>query len=529
MDEAGPGLVLVGLSGSGKTTVGRLVAERLGRPFRDTDELIARRTGVPAAAYLSERGQRAFRAVEREAIDEACAVPASVIASGGGALNDPLNRWRLWSHGRTVWLRAPEEMLLTRLARDVTPRPLLAASPAERLGALADERAPFYRAADVMLDAELDPETVADAVLRAIELPVPTGRRLYDGEEPRHHPIGPERARIVFGHEAGDGLLRQLLADLDGTPSLVLDRRVAHLAPGSLRRIAIPGGEPAKRIRRLERVLSWLAEQGAERGDPVISLGGGTVGDVAGLAAALYARGVPYVAVPTTWLAQADAALGGKVGIDLRQAKNVVGAFWPPWAVVADTALLRSLPPARRRDGMAESIKAAIVGDADLWRLIADRGKAALRDDEEGRYAIIERAARVKLAIVRRDPFETGERRQLNLGHTLAHALEIESGFRLAHGAAVGLGLRAAATLAASRGGDASLAPALDDLLAALGFGLRRHFDPAAVRRALETDKKRTAGRQRWLLPVGVGQVVEADDVADSELDRALHAIHQAA
>jgi shikimate kinase/3-dehydroquinate synthase len=528
MPEAGSGLVLVGLSGSGKTTVGRIVAERLGRRFCDTDELIARRTGVPAAAYLSQRGETAFRAVEREAVEEAAADPTSVIASGGGALNDPLNRWRLWSHGRAVWLRAPERVLLTRLARDVTPRPLLAASPAERLGVLADERAPLYRAADVTLEAEAGTETVAAAVLRAAELPLPTCRRLYDGEEPRHHPIGPERARVIFCHKAGERLLRDVLADLGGMPSLVADRRVAGLVPGTLRRLVTEGGEQAKRLGRLERVLGWLAERGAERGDPVIGLGGGTVGDLAGLAAALYARGVPYVAVPTTWLAQADAALGGKVGIDLSQAKNAVGAFWPPWAVVADTALLRSLPQARRRDGMAESIKAAIIGDADLWQLISERGGPALRDDEAARYAIIERAARVKLAIVRRDPFETGERRQLNLGHTLAHALEVESDYRLAHGAAVAFGLRAAAALAAGRGGDANLPPALDQVLAGLGFRLRRRFDPASVRRALQADKKRAAGRQRWLLPLRIGQVVEADDVTDLELDRAIRGIHQA-
>jgi shikimate kinase/3-dehydroquinate synthase len=318
-----------------------------------------------------------------------------------------------------------------------------------------------------------------------------------------------------------------VLKDLGGTPSVVADRRVGDRGRRATRTLEITGGEPAKRLRKLERVLAWLAEQGAERGDPVIGLGGGTVGDLAGLAAALYARGVPYVAAPTTWLAQADAALGGKVGIDLPRAKNAVGAFWPPWAVVADSATLRSLPPARRRDGMAESIKAAIIGDADLWQLIRDRGAAALRDDEAARYAIVERAARVKLAIVRRDPFETGERRQLNLGHTLAHALEVESGYRLAHGAAVALGLRAAANLAAGRGGDTSLASALDGLLDTLGFRLQRRFDPATVRRALQTDKKRAAGRQRWLLPFGIGQVLEVNDVTDAELDRAIRAVHQ--
>jgi 3-dehydroquinate synthetase len=525
MPEPGRGLVLVGLPGSGKTTVGRLVAERLGRPFRDTDKIIAARTGVPAAAYLSERGEEAFRDVEAAALDEACADSDAVIATGGGALVDPLSRWRLWSHGRAVWLRTAEPVLLRRLALDSTPRPLLAASPGERLAALAAERAPFYRAADTTVDAGTGPPQVAEAVSAVAGSPLTGGRRLFDALEPRHHPIGPSHARIVYG----DGILGTLAATLDGfggRPSLVVDRRLAaQLELPAARTLAVAGGERVKRMRSLERILTWLAAEGAERGDPLVGVGGGTIGDLAGLAAALYGRGVPYVAVPTTWLAQADAALGGKVGIDLPAGKNLVGAFWPAWAVLADVAVLRTLPPARLGDGLAEAVKAAIIGDPALWRLIAERGMNALNGEEAVRYAITERAARVKLAIVRRDPFESGERRQLNLGHTIGHALEAASGYRLPHGAAVALGLRGAATIAAGRGGDADLVSAMDELLAALGFRLRHRFDPAALRRAMLADKKRAARRQRWLLPLRVGQVVEVDDVTDAELTTALRAI----
>jgi shikimate kinase / 3-dehydroquinate synthase len=527
MPEPGRGLVLVGLPGSGKTTVGRLVAERLARPFHDTDEIIAARTGVPAAAYLSERGERAFRDVEAAALDEACADGDAVVATGGGALIDPLSRWRLWSHGPAVWLRTAEPVLLARLALDPTPRPLLAASPAERLAALAAERAPYYRAADASVEAGADPRRVAEAVAELAGSPAGAGRRLYDGLEPRHHPIGPSEARIVYG----DGILGTLASALDelgGRPSLVVDRRVAAgLDVPVARRLDVAGGERAKRMRSLERVLGWLAAEGAERGDPLVGMGGGTIGDLGGLAAALYGRGVPYVAVPTTWLAQADAALGGKVGIDLPAGKNLVGAFWPAWALLADVAFLRTLPRARLRDGLAEAIKAAIVGDPILWRLIAERGADALNGDEAVRYAITERAARVKLGIVRRDPFEAGERRQLNLGHTIGHALEAASGYRLSHGAAVALGLRGAATISAGRGGDADLLPALDKLLATLGLRLRHRFDPHAVRRAMGADKKRSAGRQRWLLPMRIGEVVEVDDVTDVELTTALRVIAQ--
>jgi 3-dehydroquinate synthetase len=174
---------------------------------------------------------------------------------------------------------------------------------------------------------------------------------------------------------------------------------------------------------------------------------------------------------------------------------------------------------------MAESVKSALIGDPALWTLIEARGRSALRDDEAARYAIIERSARLKLAVCERDPFEAGERRTLNLGHTLGHALEVESRYRLPHGAAVALGMRAVAAIAARRGADQDLPARLDALLANLGFRLTRDFDAAAVRSAMATDKKRHAGRQRWILPMGIGHVAEVEDVTDAELRRALRTI----
>jgi shikimate kinase / 3-dehydroquinate synthase len=512
------GIVLVGLPGSGKSVVGRLLAGHLGRPFVDTDELVERRTGRAPAAIIGEDGEPAFRAAERAAIG--AIDRGAVVATGGGALNDPLNRWDLWQQGAVVWLRVPEESLVTRLAADRAVRPLLRPDPLAGLRRLAAERAPFYRAADHVVDAHRPPAVIVEELRR---LAGTERRRLFDAEVERHHPFGPARARIVFGLD--------LELPADDRSSLIVDARLTNLQPGLIaslgaaRCITLAGGERAKRMRTLERVLDWLATSRAERGDAVVGVGGGTVGDLAGLAAALYARGVPYVAVPTTWLAQADAALGGKVGVDLAGAKNAVGAFWPPWSVFADVALLRTLPRRRLRDGLAEAVKAAMIGDPELWSLLEARGRAALRRDEAARYAITERAARVKLAIVERDPFEQGERRQLNLGHTLAHALEIESGYRLPHGAAVALGLRAVVGIAAARGADPDLGERLDSLLADLGLALRHGFNAAAVRDAIAGDKKRLHGRQRWLLPMSIGQVTEVDDVGDAELSAALERI----
>jgi 3-dehydroquinate synthetase len=264
---------------------------------------------------------------------------------------------------------------------------------------------------------------------------------------------------------------------------------------------------------------------GAERGDAWIGVGGGTTTDLVGTAAALYVRGAPFMALPTTWLGMTDAAIGGKVAVDLSAAKNAAGAFWPPTAVVGDVASLGPLPRARRLDGMAESLKSGLIGDPDLWRLVETRGRAALRRDEAARFAIIDRSVRLKLGIVDRDLFEHSERRTLNLGHTLGHALEVESGYRLPHGMAVVLGLRAVAHIAQNRGATPGLAEHIDEVVIGLGYEPYRDFDPAVVKAALGSDKKRHKGRQRWILPMAIGTVAEVDDVTEAELDAALAVI----
>jgi 3-dehydroquinate synthetase len=516
MPDAGPGIVLVGMPGSGKSTVGRLVAERLDRPCIDTDALFERLYGAPVPDYLREHGEPAFREAESAAIAEACRQRGAVISAGGGAVLDPLNRWALWHHGVVAWLDLGPDELVGRLEADAVARPTFEPYDADRLASVLSDRSAFYRAADLRLDGSREPARIADELVA--RRTHPRGRRLFDAEVLRHHPIGPEHARVVMGTDLDLGDLPRGLA--------IVDRRVPLQLPARAR-LEIRAGERAKRIRSLEQVLEWLAAQRAERAEAILAVGGGTIGDLAGAAAALFGRGMPLVQVPTTWLAQADSAIGGKVGVDLKAAKNAVGAFWPPAMVHSDMALLRSLPLRSRRDGIAESVKAALIGDERLWRLIEERGRAALRADEAARYAIIERSARLKLAVCARDPYEAGERRTLNLGHTIGHALEVESGYRLAHGAAVVLGMRAVAAIAVRRGGDADLPARLDAVLGDLGFVTTRGFDGAAVRRAMTADKKRRAGRQRWILPMEIGRVQEVDDVTDAELRRALTVIAQ--
>jgi shikimate kinase/3-dehydroquinate synthase len=528
------GIVLTGLPGSGKTTVGRRVAEILGRRFIDLDEEVQKRTGRSAAEILRTDGEAALRAVDRHAVQAASTSIGSVIATGGGSPLDPLNRWAFMDHGVRVQLDATVDVLATRLNADRIARPLLGPDVAVGLDRTAKERAPIYRAVDVTVAADQAPEVVAAAVIEAVRLAdVGRWRTLYDAPFRRHHPTGPRIGRLLIGRGIDQASLADALGGFAGhEPVTVADRRALDASPAlsaalpSHRLCAIKGGEQTKTFAELERLLTWLSELGVERGDPLVVAGGGTLGDLGGLAAALHRRGMPLIQIPTTWLAQADSAIGGKVAIDLPGAKNAVGAVWPAWLIVSDSELLETLPEERRRDGLAEALKCGLIGDPALWQLIEERGREALNGtDPAATYAITERAARLKVAVVDRDPYEVGERRTLNLGHTIGHALEVESGYTLAHGEAVGLGLRAMASISARRGADPTLRDRIDDLLSGLGFPLTRRFDYGVVVAALGADKKRERGVQRWILPMAVGRVEEVSDVTDDELTAALEAV----
>ena len=529
------GIVLVGLPGSGKTSVGRMLAKNLGKPFVDIDDEVKRICGRHPAEVLARDGEPRLRELERDAVAVAVGMAGAVIATGGGTIVDPINRWRLMEHGVRIRLDAPIDQLAARLRADTTtPRPLLGGDLEEGLRRTAVERAPIYAAVDAAVDADEYAGAVAGLVADAARSATPVGwRPLFDVQFQRHHPVGPQQGRLLAGRNlTSDALATALPFAVPADPAVIADADALagneHLAAAlpSKRMCRMKGGEQVKTMAGLTDVLGWLSDIRAERGDPLIVVGGGTIGDLGGLAAALHRRGMPLVNLPTTWLAQADSAIGGKVAIDLPNAKNGVGTFWPAWLIVEDADVLATLPVERRRDGIAECLKAGLVGDPLLWQLVEERGVAALKgEDPAAAYAMTERAARVKLDIVDRDPFESGERRKLNLGHTLGHALEIESGYALAHGAAVALGLRAVARIATRRGAQADLAARIDSTLSALGFDLRRSFDRTDAIAALGSDKKRVAGVQRWILPMAVGEVIEVSDVTDDELDDALRTI----
>jgi len=271
--------------------------------------------------------------------------------------------------------------------------------------------------------------------------------------------------------------------------------------------VTLPDGEAHKTLNTVRGLYDAFLDAGLERGGAVIALGGGVIGDMAGFAAATYLRGVALVQAPTTLLAMADASLGGKVGVDLPRGKNLVGTSVRPLFVAADTETLETLPPVELRNGLAEVVKCALIGDPALFAEL-EAGAEPVTPDH------IQRAAAVKLAIVAEDPHERGRRLLLNLGHTFAHGLELVSGYALPHGQAVAIGLVLAAQLARAQGlCNAELPDRIARLLAALGLPAASDLDPDAVLAAMATDKKRHSGKLRFVLPRGVGEVIVADDV----------------
>jgi 3-dehydroquinate synthase len=282
----------------------------------------------------------------------------------------------------------------------------------------------------------------------------------------------------------------------------------------------IPDGEAHKTLDTAAILYTRFAEAKLARGEPVIALGGGVVGDLAGFVGATWLRGVPFVQVPTSLLAMVDASVGGKVAVDLPAGKNLVGAFKQPAVVLIDPELLSTLPGVEFRSGLAEVVKAGIIGDPALFEQLESTGPASLT-------AMITDAIRVKARIVERDPFETGDRAWLNLGHTFGHALELLSDYTLRHGEAVGLGLIAAAEMSAALGYCASELPdCVRDTLARLGLTTHYACDPLAVLAAMGTDKKRRGRALRFVLIKRVGEVLLADDAPEAAVLAALRRLN---
>jgi 3-dehydroquinate synthetase/shikimate kinase len=532
-------LVVIGLPGSGKTAVGRRVAARHDAAFVDLDERIELEAGLPIPEVFEREGEAGFRRRERAAVEALGPADASlgltrVIAPGGGAIVDPRNRWRLFRGRHVVWLDVRPEVLAQRLRRSPTVRPLIAGR--DPLGAIRDlggKRARFY-AAGTRVGGVAEMTSVVASVDDIVRGSAAPGTTLLRAETR----IG----RLVIGEGIAAGEVESALRELEARRAILVSEpgawaaigmRIAdELAAGGwpVERVLLPQGEDAKRLAVIETGASELARLRVERGEPLVAIGGGALGDAAGFLAATYLRGVPLIQVPTTLVAQLDSSIGGKTGVDLPEGKNLVGAFHQPVAIVIDIAALAALDVRQRRAALAEAVKMAALGDERLFEVLEAEGPAIAAGDrsaiESGALAeVVERAAWAKVEVVLADEREAAGRVALNLGHSLGHAIEAAAGFRdLLHGESVGYGLRAAARIGVARDvTPVERADRIERLLDALGLGV----EPLSVGiddvlAALGVDKKHAAGALRWVLPTADGHTIDPEVPGEVVRDAAL-------
>jgi 3-dehydroquinate synthase len=312
--------------------------------------------------------------------------------------------------------------------------------------------------------------------------------------------------------------LRDVVTRLDPTGAAIITdtnvRPYANKVAKAIKRAglktaihSIPAGERSKSMTQLEGVLAFLERQQIDRGGCVIAVGGGTVGDLAGFAAAIWQRGVRLVAVPTTLLAMVDSSIGGKTGVNGRRSKNAVGAFWQPAAVVSDLTALESLPGPNFRDAFAEVVKYAVAMDRGLFDLLQRNAPRLLEQDLSMVERVVFRCVAAKALVVAKDERDRGPRAILNYGHTAGHALEAATGFRVTHGRAVAFGMRVAARIALSMElCSKRLVESQDALLEAFGLPDRPpHADPDRVVQAISLDKKARGGKVAWVMPRRIG------------------------
>ncbi len=495
-------IVITGFMGTGKSTVAEIVARQLNRPLIDMDREIETRAGFSIPQIFRRQGEGAFRDLERQLTHELALRHGLVIATGGGALIDDDNREMMSQHGIVICLNASKAEIRARLGEN-QQRPLAADWEAHfdaRRGAYAQIRHQIVTTGRAPADIAADILALADD---ALYVRTPAG-----GGYPIH---------------IGGGLLRRIAADpeaagLAGRVVVVTNETVAPLYGEALAAglpnanlIVARDGESHKNLDTVRAIYDDLLSLGADRRTTIVALGGGVIGDMAGYVAATYMRGIPLVQIPTTLLSMVDSSVGGKVGVDLPQGKNLIGAFKQPRRVVIDTDVLASLPESQWRCGMAEVIKHGLIArpallEPGLWR-------------PEAAAYLVRQAVQVKIDIVEVDPYENGIRAHLNLGHTFGHAIEKSTNYAVPHGEAVAIGTMKAALLSRNLGLiDDHLVGQIQKTLWQIGLPTDIALDRNRWYDAMSTDKKWQSGKSRLVVLKGLGQAAVVEGLPREDI-----------
>jgi 3-dehydroquinate synthase len=550
-EKAAGNIILTGFSYTGKTKVGQKVAWKLGWKFIDIDEEIVRSYGKAIAEIFAQDGEERFRELESKVLERVCQGSNSVIATGGGAVISAANRDMMMESGVVICLEAKPATVYRRLLKDAEDpanqeaRPLLAGpEPLRRIEWLKGFRQPYYALADWTVHTDnLTVEEVADQVIlgwrygrrgRAALPALPDAR---ESDAPYCEQKGAAcvvtTATESYPVFVGWGFLEELgrrmrNAGLWGSARIVSDEGVFPLYGARVTKIledagfavdslVVPQGERSKSFETAVRIYDWLVDCRAERGDNIVALGGGVVGDLAGFVAATFARGLPLVQVPTSLIGMVDSSIGGKVAVNHPQGKNLIGAFYQPRLVIADTQALTTLPGRELVSGWAEVIKHAMIRDPRLLELLEQRAEGLLTQERMAISDVVARSAAIKAKIVSEDEKEQGIRIILNYGHTIAHGLETATNYeRFIHGEAVAIGMMGAAMI--SREVGLLFQEVVDRQKALLErFGLPTTFsgvDIGRILQAMELDKKVKGKKIRWVLLSGIGQPVVRDDIS---------------
>lgn len=517
-------IVLVGFMGAGKSTVARLLAGRTGLPSIDTDESVEKRAGKPIAAIFDHEGEAAFRWAETQVVAEALEGPPAIVSVGGGAIEVPRTA-ELMSAATVVYLEVSLDEARRRIGGG-TERPLM---QREDIAQLHAARSTLYEAvADVRVQTDgISADEVADQILAQVELPSASHQIATVTVD-----LGPRSYDVAIGSGMLECAAQAIPEEASQAFVITHPELVAHALPlvaalkgrGLRARIlTVPQGEASKSWEVAARLHADLAEAPAHRKDVVVAFGGGVVCDLAGFVASTYARGVRIVHVPTSLLAQVDAAIGGKTAIDLPQGKNLVGTFFQPSAVVCDVSLLATLPEAELRSGLAEVVKYGLIADPDLLDIVISRREEIFGRVEGVLFEIVRRSAAIKALVVSEDETEQGPRAWLNYGHTVGHAIERSHNFGgIRHGEAVALGMMAAAYLAEDLGRiDGEVVALHRRTLEAVGLPVRASLTVDGLEEAWTRDKKFDHG-VRFVLLEGVGRPEAGITVGRDVIERAL-------
>jgi 3-dehydroquinate synthase/shikimate kinase/3-dehydroquinate synthase len=539
-------IYLTGFSGTGKTTVGREVAARLGWDYTDVDDEIVALSGRNIHDIFREDGEVKFRDIEHDALMSVTKVTGHVVATGGGVVVDERNRDLMNATGVIVCLEARADTIFQRISTPTQEagvvRPMLqGGNPLQQIIDLKATRQVAYAHADWTIQTDtLNHAEVADEVIHAWTHLAKSPNDANDEPDlaatvrtsSTSYPVFTNWGGLThFGERVKNTLGRQ-----PRSAYIITDTNVyphARTVQNSLEAAGIPShvffiesGESHKTLETVQHIYQWLASQKAERDHAVIAVGGGVVGDVAGFVAGTYLRGLPLVQVPTTLVSMMDAGIGGKTGVDLPEGKNLVGLFKQPEFVLADVSTLSSLPERERNSGWAEAIKHGFILDEALLTTFETEQQAISALNPEITADVIRRSMRIKAEVVSKDEKETlGVRILLNYGHTIGHAIEAVTNYRdFLHGEAVAIGMMGAAYIS----NEMNMISDQDverhrSLLSSYKLSTSYPgIDIDAVRQAMLMDKKVVGGKIRWVLLNSIGNAAVVPTVSSQIVDRAL-------